>query len=121
MLFSASLCYFLASNGEVAQIYRWTDETGRVHFTNNPDSIPPDRRPDSRQLPLTCQLHHLPPALSRQCHRPLPPSLPALRVLPLRACRPSNKKPRLSSNKLPRRSKNVNTCSTSLERCGLYV
>ena len=35
----------------VAQIYRWTDETGRVHFTNNPDTIPPDRRPDSRQLP----------------------------------------------------------------------
>jgi Domain of unknown function (DUF4124) len=34
----------------VAQIYRWTDETGRVHFTNNPDTIPPDRRPDSRQL-----------------------------------------------------------------------
>ena len=35
----------------VAQIYRWTDETGRIHFTNNPDTIPPDRRPDSRQLP----------------------------------------------------------------------
>ena len=35
----------------VAQIYRWTDETGRVHFTNNPDTIPPDRRPDSRPLP----------------------------------------------------------------------
>ena len=35
----------------VAQIYRWTDETGRVHFTNNPDTIPPDRRPDSHQLP----------------------------------------------------------------------
>src|SRR5262245_467219 len=35
----------------VAQIYRWTDKTGRIHFTNNPDTIPPDRRPDSRQLP----------------------------------------------------------------------
>jgi hypothetical protein len=35
----------------VAQIYRWTDETGRVHFTNSPDTIPSDRRPDSRQLP----------------------------------------------------------------------
>src|SRR5215831_8538606 len=34
----------------VAQIYRWTDEIARIHFTNHPDTIPPDRRPDSRQF-----------------------------------------------------------------------
>jgi hypothetical protein len=33
-----------------AQIYRWTDDTGRVHFTNNPDTIPPHRRPSSREV-----------------------------------------------------------------------
>jgi hypothetical protein len=33
-----------------AQIYRWTDDTGRVYFTNNPDTIPPQRRPYSQQV-----------------------------------------------------------------------
>jgi hypothetical protein len=33
-----------------AQIYRWTDDTGRVHFTNNPDTIPTHRRSYSQQV-----------------------------------------------------------------------
>jgi Domain of unknown function (DUF4124) len=35
----------------LAQIYRWTDDAGRVHFTDNPGTIPPERRKHSRQLP----------------------------------------------------------------------
>lgn len=34
----------------LAEVYRWTDEAGRVHFTDNPDTIPPERRGHSRQL-----------------------------------------------------------------------
>jgi hypothetical protein len=34
----------------LAQIYRWTDNAGRVHFTDNPGTIPPERRAHSRQL-----------------------------------------------------------------------
>jgi hypothetical protein len=34
----------------LAQIYRWTDDAGRVHFTDNPGTIPPERRAHSRQL-----------------------------------------------------------------------
>jgi chromosome segregation ATPase len=33
-----------------AQIYRWTDDTGRVHFTNNPDTIPSHRRSSSQEV-----------------------------------------------------------------------
>jgi hypothetical protein len=36
----------------LAQIYRWTDEKGGVHYTDNPGTIPPERRPHSmRSLP----------------------------------------------------------------------
>jgi outer membrane murein-binding lipoprotein Lpp len=34
----------------LARIYRWTDEAGRVHYTDNPGTIPPNRRGDSREL-----------------------------------------------------------------------
>src|SRR5215467_14412483 len=57
----------------VAQIYRWTDETGRVHFTNNPDTIPPDRRPDSRQLPPDMPATPLPASVAPPAS---PPSAP---------------------------------------------
>ena len=34
----------------LAQIYRWTDDTGRIHFTDNPSTIPPERREHSQPL-----------------------------------------------------------------------
>ncbi|MDW7711473.1 MAG: TIGR02281 family clan AA aspartic protease [Deferrisomatales bacterium] len=34
-----------------AQIYRWTDEKGTVHFTDNLHSVPPDRRGQATALP----------------------------------------------------------------------
>jgi hypothetical protein len=41
----------------LAQLYRWTDDAGRVHFTDNLSTIPPDRRKQihdlSRQSPGT--------------------------------------------------------------------
>lgn len=46
------LCLFVVSGtASLAQIYRWTDASGQLHFTNDPDTIPPDRLPYSRQLP----------------------------------------------------------------------
>jgi chromosome segregation ATPase len=42
--------FFLPATVSLAQIYRWTDDAGRVHFTNNPETIPADRRPYSRQI-----------------------------------------------------------------------
>jgi len=33
-----------------AQIYRWVDKEGRVHFTDNPGLIPADRRSQSQEL-----------------------------------------------------------------------
>jgi hypothetical protein len=47
-LLLCTLC--LSVTTSFAQIYRWTDDTGRVHFTNNPDTIPPHRRPYSQQV-----------------------------------------------------------------------
>jgi hypothetical protein len=41
---------FLLATESLAQIYRWTDDAGRVHFTNNPETIPADRLPYSRQI-----------------------------------------------------------------------
>lgn len=34
----------------LAQIYSWRDEQGRLHFTDNPATIPPHLRPQSREL-----------------------------------------------------------------------
>ena len=47
-LFLCILC--LSVTASFAQMYRWTDDTGQVHFTNNPDTIPPQRRPYSQQV-----------------------------------------------------------------------
>ena len=33
-----------------AQIYRWTDDRGSVHYTDTPETIPPHRRASSRPL-----------------------------------------------------------------------
>jgi septal ring factor EnvC (AmiA/AmiB activator) len=55
-----------------AQIYRWTDETGRVHFTNNPETIPADRLPYSREMTST-------PAITTA---PTPPATAAPGVSP---------------------------------------
>jgi DNA repair exonuclease SbcCD ATPase subunit len=32
----------------LAEVYRWTDESGKVHFTDNPDTIPPAYRARAR-------------------------------------------------------------------------
>jgi Domain of unknown function (DUF4124) len=34
----------------MAQVYRWTDDNGRIHYTDNPETIPPHRRAASRLL-----------------------------------------------------------------------
>ena len=35
----------------LAQLYRWTDETGKVHITDNPETIPPAYRERARSAP----------------------------------------------------------------------
>ena len=47
VLISVTCLHVTAS---LAQIYRWTDEAGRVHFTDNPGTIPPERRGETRVL-----------------------------------------------------------------------
>ena len=32
----------------LAQLYRWTDDTGKVHITDNPETIPPAYRDRAR-------------------------------------------------------------------------
>jgi predicted aspartyl protease len=47
MLAAALVAGLLAAAGPTAaQIYRWTDSSGVVHFTTNPDSIPEKHRAD---------------------------------------------------------------------------
>lgn len=48
MVLTSALCLHVTAS--LAQIYRWTDEAGRVHFTDNPGSIPADRRDKTRLL-----------------------------------------------------------------------
>ena len=32
----------------LAEVYRWTDDAGKVHLTDNPDTIPPAYRARAR-------------------------------------------------------------------------
>jgi Domain of unknown function (DUF4124) len=43
------ICWLSVMPG-LAQVYRWTDKDGRLHYTDNPEAIPADRRPYSRPL-----------------------------------------------------------------------
>ena len=52
-----------------AQIYRWVDKNGQVHFTDNPSLIPADRLEQSQQLS--------PDASQEQITRPGPSAPPA--------------------------------------------
>jgi hypothetical protein len=65
---------FLPATIGLAQIYRWTDDAGRMHFTNNPETIPADRRPYSRQI--TPGPSAPPPPSDVAPAAPLPPPLP---------------------------------------------
>ena len=56
----------------LAQIYRWTDDTGRIHFTDNPSTIPPERREHSQPLsPATTGSEG---ATEAQTEPPVPPA-----------------------------------------------
>jgi hypothetical protein len=46
------ICWLSVMPG-LAQVYRWTDKDGRLHYTDNPETIPADRRPYSRPLSPT--------------------------------------------------------------------
>ena len=39
----------LAERSAQAEIYRWTDEQGRVHFTEDLNQVPPSKRPGAKQ------------------------------------------------------------------------
>jgi len=71
----------------LAEIYRWTDATGKVHFTDNPEAIPPAYRPRSTIVdPGTSApapaVSSPPTTAPAPTVRPSPPTRPPDRVAP---------------------------------------
>jgi clan AA aspartic protease (TIGR02281 family) len=61
-----------------ARIYRWVDQDGRRHFTNNPAAIPPAYRHQIDELPEALQPESMPPSTpASPASHPASPATPA--------------------------------------------
>jgi clan AA aspartic protease (TIGR02281 family) len=58
----ASVLGFFSAPLGAAEFYRWTDEKGIVHFTDNPHNVPENRRGTAKRIQGSAAQSGLPPA-----------------------------------------------------------
>ena len=60
-----------------AEVYRWTDDAGKVHLTDNPDTIPPAYRARARASEFETPAIDAPPSSPQPLPAPRRPAAPA--------------------------------------------
>ena len=61
----------------LAEVYRWTDDAGKVHLTDNPDTIPPAYRARARASGSETPAIDAPPSSPQPLPAPRRPAAPA--------------------------------------------
>lgn len=62
LAFAMALC-LVCDGPSAAQVYKWTDENGKTHFTDDPSSIPPVMRENSGEVELPAYDNDTPEAV----------------------------------------------------------